>query len=351
MRKSPSLVQHWAPLRGSSFVRSDEKNPITGLPRLMVDPKKKFITPYTLVSEPEEILVPAATLMCPGVFAGGGVGQPVIFPLEDKGAFEIFYSSFAARFASGPDAGLPTDQFMVVIFDPASEEKEPLLMNREVHARTMGGGFGDPLGAGFETAIQSAGGRPLVWPETFFLDPSRGSKALFMGYRNLSEHPIIVRWAFHGVMYYRDGDYEERLAEKEEMYGKNKIVLPYFYTTDTNVRLAAGAAFDFDMRVTDEADVEIFKFNKFSDFDFLYRLQEKQGKRFLDTAGLLTAAGGVNGVHSDFGWGDAEFPFIPYETLYFEKNSKLKITFANTLTDQMNRIFPTLVCRKIQDAK
>jgi hypothetical protein len=350
MRKSPSLIQHWAPLRGSSYVRSAKPDPRTGLPTLEVDPKKKFITPYTLVSEPEEITVPPAELMCPGVFAGGIVANPVIFPLEDKGQFEIFYSAFSARFAGGPDAGLPTDQFMAVIFDTDVEEREPLLMNREVHARTLGGGFGDPLGAGVETAIQSAAGRPLVWPESFFLDPSRGGKALFMGYRNLTTFPIIVRWAFHGVMYYKDGEYEARLSEKSEMYGMNKVVMPYFYTTDTNVRLAAGETFDFDLRITDEADVEIFKLNKFSDFDFKWRFQEKHGKRYLDNAGLA-AGGGPGGVHSDFGWGNAEFPFIPFETLYFDRNSKLKIQFSNVLTDQMNRIFPTLVCRKIEDSK
>lgn len=350
MRKSPTLIQHWAPLRGSSYVRGEKPDPRTGLFPLEVDPKKKFITPYTLVSEPEEITVPAAELMCPGVFAGGIVSQPVIFPLEDKAQFEIFYSAFSARFAGGPDAGLPADQFMVVIFDSDVEEREPLLMNREVHARTIGGGFGDPLGAGFETAIQSAGGRPLVWPESFFLDPSRGGKALFMGFRNLSIYPITVRWAFHGVMYYSDGEYEARLKERSAMYGMNKQVLPYFYTTDTNVRLAAGETFDFDLRITDEADLEVFKLNKYSDFDFLWRFQEKQGKRYLDTAGL-SAAGAPNGVHSELGWGDAEFPFIPFETLYFDRNSKLKIQFTNSLTAEMNRIFPTLVCRKIEDAK
>jgi hypothetical protein len=348
MRKTPSLIQHWTPGRGSSYVlRTD---PATGRPKLQVDPRKHYITPFTLVSEPEEIVVPAASLMCPGVFAGGTVTAPVIFPIESKGPFEICYTSFSARFAEGPNAGEPTDQFMVVIFGPNLQEKEPLLMNREVHARTMAGGYGDLLGTGFESALQSAGGRPLVWPETLFLQPAQDEACLFMGYRNLSIYPIIVRWAFHGVLYYAEEDYIERVNEKAEMYGPSKTALPYFYTPDTNVRLAAGDSFDFHMRITDEADVEIFKQNVFSDFPFLWRFQEKLGKRQLDNAGL--GLGGIeNGVHSDFGWGDGEFPFISFETLYMQRNSKLMLKFVNTLTDQMNRIFPTLVCRKIEDAK
>lgn len=348
MRKTPALIQHWAPPRNTSYVIG--KGP-DGRPRLQVDPRKKNITPFTLVSEPEIIAVPAADLMCPGVFAGGIVQTPVIFPIESKGPFEICYSAFAAQFAGGPNAGQPTDQFMVVIFDPNGlDEKEPLLMNREVHVRTIAGGFGDVLGGGDETAFQTAGGRPLVWPETFFMDPSRNQNALFMAYRNLSIYPIQVRFAFHGILYYDDQDYEERVSEKQEMAGPSKVAMPYFYTADTNVRLAAGDSFDFHMRITDEADVEIFKMNVFSDFDFLWRFQEKMGKRQLDSAGL--GAGGVpNGVHSSFGWGNAEFPFIPFETLYLQRNSKLILQFVNSLTNQMNRIFPTLVCRKIEDAK
>jgi hypothetical protein len=347
MRKSPGMVQHWAPTRGSSYVLRSGKN---GHPGVTVDPRKKYITPFTLVSEPEEILVPAAHLMCPGVFSGGAVPQAVVFPLESKGPFEICYTHFSAKFATGPNAGMPTDQFMVVIFGSEIREKEPLLMNREIHASTMAGGFGDPLASGIVTPLQSAGGRPLVWPETLFLDPSRDENALFMGYRNLTTEDILVRWAFHGVLYYDEQDYVARVTEKAEMAGPGKTALPYFYTPDTNVRLAGGESFNFDMRITDEADLEIFKQAVFSDFPFLWRFQEKLGKRQLDNAGL-DAVRNPNGVHSSMGWGTGEFPFIPYETLYMQRNTKLMLQFTNSLTDEMNRIFPTLICRKIEDVK
>jgi hypothetical protein len=345
MRKTPQMVQHWSPSRGSSYVLQGGK----GGGGVAVDSHKKYITPFTLTSEPEEILVPAGELMCPGVYAGGVVPQAVVFPLETKGPFEICYTAFTAKYASGPNAGQPTDQFMVVIFGSDVKGKEPLLMNREIHASTMAGGFGDPLANGVVPALQSAAGRPFVWPETLFLDPSRDEAALFMGYRNLSVYDILVRWVFHGVLYYDENDYTARIGEKQAMAGPGKVALPYFYTPDTNVRLAGGQTFNFDMRITDEADVEIFKQAVFSDYPFLWRFQEKLGKRQLDNAGL-DASGNPNGVHSSFGWGTGEFPFIHYETLYMQRNTKLMLQFTNSLTDQMNRIFPTLVCRKIEDA-
>jgi len=336
------MMSAYAPTRGRSYVVMDDG-------RIKVDPAKKDIMPFTLVSEPNEITLPAAIQMCPGVFAGGAVDQPVIFPIDNKGPFEIVYAQFHAVFASGPEIGQPTSDFAVVIFDP---ENRPLLMNREIHATTIAGGWGSSLGAGFGTALSSAGGRPFVWPETFFLDPERGGKALFMGFRSLTTQAIKVRWAFHGVRYWNPNPFEEAVKAKQAMFGDGRMSFPYFYTTDTDVRLAPGATFNFDIRLTDEADVEIFKLMKRSDFPFLWRFQEKTGQRFLDSAGAIGVAGVPNGIHSDLGWGDAEFPFFTYETMYYERNFKVMLVLVNSLSgDQDNVIWPTLACRKIMYAK
>lgn len=343
-RRDPWRGRSYAPMRNRSYQVGPDG-------RIRVDPAKKHVVPFWLTTEPEKVSVPAATDMGTdfGGFTAlaGGTSDPIALPIDNKGPFEIVYSSFRAKFTSGPDSGTPTDQFTVVIFDP---EYRPVLMNREVHARTIGGGFGSALGAGFGTAIESAAGRPLVWPETWFLEPTEGGKCVFIGFRNLTLETIEVRWAFHGVRYYHLDAYEEALREKEALYGKGRVSYPYFYTTEKDVVLGAGATSgEFDLRVTDDADVEIFKMTHFADNAFLWRVQEKAGKRFLDNAGL-GAAGAVNGVHSDFGWGDAEFPFIPFETMYYEQNFKLMMVFFN-LTGIATRIFPTLVCRKIAYAK
>jgi len=314
---------------------------------IRVDPAKKHIVPFTLGSEPPIITVPAATPFTPGdltLLRGGTVVNPVIFPIDNKGPFEICYSSFRA-FSVVSSQLIPTDQFLVVIFDPGFR---PLLMNREIHARTMAGGFGDPKGAGFSPAIANAGGRPFVWPETYFMEPEEEGKALFMGFRNLTQNPIQVQWTFHGLRYYDLHPYEEALKEREAMIGKGRVSFPYFYTTDTDVVLDIGQQKDFDVRLTDEADVEIFKMTAFSDFPFLWRIMEKAGERFLDTAGQ-GVAGAANGVHSDLGWGSGEFPFIPFETMYFEQNYKVILRLSNTLAGAaVNRIWPTFTCRKIE---
>lgn len=341
-RAAPSVLDEqprYAPLPERSYAVQDDGS-------IRVDPAKKDITPFWLVSEPEEVEVPAAVDMGDGLLAGGAAENPTVFPIDNKGPVEIAYSSFHARFLTGPAAGQPTDQFMVVFFDP---EMRPVLMNREVHASTIAGGWGDALGTGFNAATKNAAGRPLVWPETFFMEPENGGKALMAGFRNLTTERIAVRWAFHGVRYYHLAGFEKALKERERLYGKGKQAIPYFYTTDTDVRLEPGASFEFDMRITDEADLEIFKATKFSDFDFLSRLQEKAGKRHLDSAGL-SVAGGPNGVHSSLMWGTGEFPFIYWETLYLEQNYKIMLVLTS-LGTYPNRIFPTFICRKIEYAR
>jgi len=345
MRRTLIRPAHYAPVAGSrSYVVTKD---VAGRPKIEVDPSKKFIYPFTLVSDPERILVRASDPMCPKVDAGGLVSEAVVFAIDNKGPFEVVYTEFHATFLTGPNAGQPTDQFTVAIFDP---EMRPVLMNREIHAKTMGGGWGSsPLGDGILPARASAAGRPFVWPETFFMDPYAGGKALFMAYRNLTNEDIEVRWAFHGVRYYHPEPYEQALAEKEKMAGPGRISTPYFYTTDTDICLDPGANFDFQIRITDEADVEIFKMTAESDAPFLWRLMEKAGTRFLDNAGP-SAAGGPNGVHSAMGFGNGEFPFILYETLYWEQNFKVMLRLVNSLSAEQNRIWPTLACRKITHA-
>lgn len=339
MRRSQGL-EAWAPVRGRSYI-VDEGG------RIVVDPAKKDIFPFTLASEPEEIELPGASPICDHLLAGGIIDQPVIYPIDNKGPFEIVYSQFYAYYKEGPQAGEPTGEFTVVIFDA---EYRPLLMNREIHAKTIAGGFGSSLGAGFGTALESSGGRPFVWPETFFMDPSRGGKAIFLGFRNLTRYKIGLRWVFHGVRYYHPKPFEDAVAEKQLIVGPGRYSFPYFYTTDTDVRLEADESFDFDIRLTDEADVEIFKMMRVSTYPFLWRLQEKAGKRHLDTAGF-GPLGIAHGVHSDLGWGDAEFPFIPFETMYYERNTKVMLVLVNRLASAANVIWATLACRKITYAK
>ena len=60
----------------------------------------------------------------------------------------------------------------------------------------------------------------------------------------------------------------------------------------------------------------------------------------------MDATGVEGGVHNELGWGNAEFPFIPFESAYYERNTSLLLRMVN-LSGSENQIFPTFVTRRI----
>ena len=339
MRRPLIELPKIAPRRRRTYLVGDDG-------RISVDPAARHVKPYWLTTFPAVVPVPAADDLGLSVLAGGTSFVTVPLVIDDKGPMEVIYSYFEARFTEGASQGQPATDFTISMFDP---DMRLVLMNREIHATTMAGGFGDPLGAGFLSAAASAGGRPLVWPETFFIEPKEGA-ALHVGFRNLSTDAIEVRFVLAGVRYYDSEPYEQARREKEEMYGDGRVSYPYFFSTDKFVLLEAnGSPGDrgrFPMRIGDDTDLEIYKMTKFSDADFLWRIFEKDsGNRALDNAGQDTVA--ETGVHSDLGWGSGEFPFIPFETAYYEATAKLDLLFINLDGQNRNRIFPTFISRRI----
>jgi hypothetical protein len=320
--------------------------------RIIVDPGKKYIVPFSLVTEPATVLVSGASDMGSGLVAGGtimsaGGYMMVTVPMPiDRYPFEICFASAFATIASGRLAGMQTDQFTIKIFDAGQRST---IQNDEIHYKTLCGGFGSPgVGLGMGPWVQSAGGRPFIWKETLLLDPGGKERAIFVQFRNLTTEDINIRFCLHGVRYYAASAFDDVVKMKEQMAGPGKISWPYFYTLDqAGVLLDPNQSRDFDIRLTDESGVEIFTMTKESTNPFLWRLQEKVGQRYLDNSG--PAAGG-GGIHCDFGFGDGEFPFIPFESMYMEQDDKLMLTLSNTLSQIQNHVFVTFHARKIRKA-
>jgi len=334
----------FAARKGRSYVITDEG-------RIIVDPGKKSIVPFTLTTEPETIRILAAQDMGNNLLAGGvnmttfGLDLGVVAMPVDRYPFEVCYAAAYGEYASGPLLGTQCDQFTIKIFDAGQRST---IQNEEVHYKTLCGGFGSPiLGAGWGNAIESAGGRPFIWKETLLLDPAGKERAVFVGFRNLTLYDINIRFVLHGVRYYNAAAFDDVVKMKEAMAGPGKISWPYFYTLDqAGILLDPAQSRDFDIRLTDESAVELFTMTKESFYPFLWRLQEKVGKRFLDNSGPVAGGGGI---HCDLGFGDAEFPFIPFESLYMEQDDKLMMTLTNTLVGGLqNRIWITLHARKIR---
>lgn len=289
-------------LRMSTTYVRDKK---TG--RLYVDIFKRFAKPYWLTTEPREITLAAPTL-----------ASPFIMPIDRQGPLEIDYSY---AFADG--------DFTITFFDP---QNRPLLMNREIHRRTIMSGF-NTLGLG------GPAGRPLIWPDPWFLWVEEGKRNLVIGLRDLSGLPENkVRIVLHGRRFYHQHSPKALYQRYSDYYKNRPVTMPFFQTTEqiAAVSGAAGTETDFDIRITDEADQIFYKMMAVSGFPFEFQLIEKSYNRPLMN----------DFIRVDNGFGDAELPHILFEPTYFEAGHKL-ILRIRKLTADNDIIWPTWACLKV----
>jgi len=292
------------------------RDPHTG--KIVVNELKRYVKPYTLSIEPFEVTL-----------AADEVSDPIILPLDGKGHFEIVRAHFKSEQPEG---------FTVEIFDPGGLQSErPNLMNREVHVATIAAGGPTDFAPAAVINGGSSPGRPFVWPETFWMNVDEGTKALFVRFRNLSGLSNRVRFAFHGNRWYHTLAPTPIADRMIEIYRRRFRTMPYFFTTDGIVELAALASGDFQMRLGDEAWTEIHKLMSFSsNQDFSALISEvATGKKYMET-----------NVHRKLVFGDGQLPFLLWEPTLFEPNFKLNFNLVD-LSNAANTIWITAACRKV----
>jgi len=286
--------------------------------RVVVNELKRYVKPYTLVTEPEEITL-----------AANAVSDPIIMPIDNKGHFEIMEAFFKSQQPEG---------FTVMLFDPA---ERPLLMNREVHVATIASGGGVTTDEGAFGTGGSAG-RPFKWPCSFFMDVWDSSKpgAMIVAFfRNLSSSQNTIRFAFHGLRWYHLQSPPHIYARMQEIYRDRPRTMPFFYTTEKFVELPASTTIqsEFDVRFSDDGWTHVSKLMARSTSDFLVRIKEKASqKRYMD---LHLPSGLV--------FGNGEFPFLCWEPSLYEPNYKLAFELINGTAAATNVVWITLATQRI----
>lgn len=289
------------------------RDPKTG--RIQVNELKRWIKPYTLVTEPDEITL-----------GPNQVSEPIPMVLDAKGHFEVMEAFYKTQQPEG---------FTVLIFDPGDR---PLFMNREVHVSTIASGEGVATNYSAFGSVGSAG-RPFKWPETFFMNTTEKGRAVFCQFRNLSSLENKIRFNLHGLRWYHMQAPAKVAARMAVIYREKFRSIPFFYTTENFVTLggAKPATGTFDCRFTDEAWIEAMKLSRFSTGRFNCRIIEKSTtKRFMESA-----------IRDDLVFGNGEFPFLMWESALFEPNYKISFELENLIGQQQNDIWLTVSCRKI----
>jgi hypothetical protein len=302
------------------------KDPESGI--IVVNELKKYVKPFWLTTEGLE---PSEDFGSEIVLAANEVTDFFPMTVDGKGHFEIFDAFY---FSQQPEG------FTVELFDPGNLGNErPILMNREVHVATIASGGGVTLPLTGSLPPSSSPGRPFRWPQSFFMDVSKGGATIMARFRNLSSEENTIRFVLSGRRWYQMQAPWKIANRMEEILREGARTFPYFFTTDQFVTLAASDSTPqpFAIRFGDDAYVEWSKAMAVSTDDFSVRFYETATKKRLMESPVINS----------LAFGNGEFPMLLWEEALFEPNFQLSCELSHE-SDEDNNIWITLGCRKIK---
>lgn len=303
----------------ASFVRVPKRDragnivfdPQTGRPveGLAVNPIKPHVRGYWL-ADPNQ-----ATVVLP---ASGGANQAGViremnFLIDSQGHFD--WASIV---------GVATGDFLLEFFDPGTSRR---LQNRPIHS----------------DCIVGVAARQFRLPEPYFFNVGDSQRQLKCTLRDLSGAENTVRLNLIGRRIYHKEAPPDIALDLQRIFGQGSRTYAYFLVpnetrndgTVTPVSANGTASFTFESDAS--ADTEAQKLMVASTGAFSFTLRER------DTNRLLMP----NAVHSQNGWGNAEFPFFWADTFLIERQKQI-IMDVTDLSGAENYIYPVMAARRLQ---
>ena len=304
----------------ASFVRVQKRDPQgnviidpnTGRPveGLGVNPIKPHVRSYWLADPNNATLVLAAS----GGLNQAGTPQQLNFLIDSQGHFD--WASIV---------GVSTGVFLLEFFDPGTNR---LLQNAPVHS----------------SCIVGVGARQFRLPEPYFFNVGDSQRQLKCTLRDLSGAQNTVRLNLIGRRIYHKESPPDVALDLQRIFGMGSRTYSYFLVpkatandgTVTPVTANGTASFEFESDAS--ADTEIQKLMVASTGAFSFTLRER------DTNRLLMP----NAVHSQNGFGNAEFPFFWADTYLIERQKQI-IMDVTDLSGSENFIYPVMAARRLQE--
>jgi hypothetical protein len=269
-----------------------------------VNPAKRYTKPFWLTTDPVTVSI-----------AGGGSSDPIPMIVDQTGHFEIAYMTYIA-----------TGDFLLTIFDAG---RRYTWMNRPIHIQTIAG----------------TGQRPLILPESYFLNVAKGSRMLTVQFTDLSGAPNDIRLVLHGRRYLYNEAPAEISKYFEEYFSTKERTSVFFLTTEKALtNILTGTSDNTEFRVTSDAYFEIIKLTAFAHKHgdpttpavYEFKLTEYASGRAL-------MPGYVRG---ELGFGTAQYPFIPYESYLLERDYRIRLDITNLSAFDGDFYF-TLIGRRV----
>lgn len=298
-----------------TFLR-DEKD------RLYLNPAKDYIQPFelTLDSPNEVVTIPANSRR--GSFTATA---------QFDGPIEIFYIKAIVK----DQSNVPLTNYNVrVLFEHPG--KRVLMQNRSV-----------PL-----IAVAGDGGRPFVLPETIMIP---AVQSLNVTLWNDDSQERRVQLVLGGMKYYPNAAPEDVRDDIWKYVELRKRTYTYFQTTEEAITMTAGQTDAIgNIRVPDDADLEIFKLTAQSTGRFRARIRDAQNDRGLMNSkvdGSLLFGGHIaTAMGGGIGGSGGIFPARWATTWLVRRSVRFRIE-VDDLSGAPNTLNPVFAGRKIAYAK
>jgi len=281
-------------------------NPIEGL---AINPIKPHVRSYWL-ADPNQVSV-----VLPASAGANQVGavRELNFLIDSQGHFD--WASIV---------GISTGAFVIEFFDPGSQRR---LQNRPINSDTIVGNAQ----------------RQFRLPEPYFFNIGDAQRQLKCYLRDLSGAENTVRLNLVGRRIYHKEAPPDVALDLERMFGFGSRTYSYFLTPNetrmegTVTPVTGNGTRSFTFESDASADTEIQKLMMSATGAFTFTLRERATNRLLMP----------NPVHSQNGWGDAEFPFIFPDTYLLERQKQVIMDVVD-LSGSTNYIYPVMAGRRLQ---
>jgi hypothetical protein len=292
--------------QGNIIIDPETGRPIEGLG---INPIKPHVRGYWL-ADPDQ---PSIVLPASGGANVAGAQKELNFLIDFQGHFD--WNSIV---------GVSTGAFMVEFFDPGTSRR---LQNRPVHSSTIVG----------------VAARQFRLPEPYFFNIGDAQRQLKCYLRDLSGSQNTVRLNLVGRRIYHKEAPPDVALDLDRIFGYGSRTYSYFLVpnetkndgTVTPVSASGTASFTFESDAS--ADTEVQKLMVASTGAFSFTLRERATNRQLMP----------NSVHSQNGWGNAEFPFYFADSYLLERQKQI-IMDVTDLSGSQNYIYPVMASRRLQ---
>lgn len=235
-----------------------------------------------------------------------------------------FLIDFQGHFDWCSIVGVSTGDFVLEFFDPGTQRR---LQNRPIHS----------------DCIVGVAQRQFRLPEPYFFNIGDAQRQLKCYLRDLSGATNTVRLNLIGRRIYHKEAPPDVALDLERIFGYGSRTYSYFLVpnetaNDGTVTPVAGngsASFTFESDAS--ADTEVQKLMVSSTGAFTFTLRERATNRLLMP----------NAVHSQNGWGNAEFPFFHADTYLLERQKQIIMDVVD-LSGSDNYIYPVMAARRLQ---